>query len=122
MWEKFSFSNKVSVRNVLRRSIMSLNSRALDLTDLNREEYSKKLDFMIGRNSVAEGELKEIAREIGETFMAVIKLITRSDEPLMVPDMNVNLRGEHYEFKHSLHQYYSNLNPVELECAMVIDE
>lgn len=101
---------------------MSLNSRALDLTDLSGLEYQEKLDFQIGRNSVAEQELKEVAVKIVDTYLEVIQLITRYDDPLEVPDMNVNLSGEHYEFKHSLHQYYSNLNPVELECAMVIDE
>jgi hypothetical protein len=37
--------------------------------------------------------------------------------------MNVNL-AECYQFKdnHSLHEYYSNLNPVEEECAREIDE
>jgi len=122
IWEKFSFSNKVSVRNVLRRNIMGRNSRALDLTDLSNLEYKEKLDFQIGRNSVAEQELKEIAQEIVDTYLTVIQLITRYDEPLLVPDMNINLKGEYYEFKHSLHRCYSNLNPVELECAQEIDE
>lgn len=121
IWEKFSFSNKVSVRNILRRNIIRLNSRALDLTDFNREEYKKKLDFYVGYNSPAEEELKEIAREIVDTFMGVIQLITRFDAPLKVPDINVN-RQECYQFQHSLHEFYSNLNPVELECAQVIDE
>src|ERR1044072_2390772 len=101
---------------------MSLNSRALDLTDLSNLEYKEKLDFCIGRNSMAEQELEKIAQEIVETYLEVIKLITRMDEPVMVPDMNVNLSGEYYEFTNSLHQYYSNLNPVELECAQMIDE
>jgi hypothetical protein len=101
---------------------MSLNSRALDLTDLNNLEYKEKLDFQIGRNSVAERELKEIAQEIVDTYLEVIQLITQYDDPLLVPDMNINLGGEYYEFKHSLHQYYSNLNPVEYDCALAIDE
>jgi len=101
---------------------MNLNSRALDLTDLSNLEYKEKLDFQIGRNSIAEQELKEIAQEIVDTYLSVIQLITRADEPIEVPDMNVNLNKEYYEFKHSLHQYYSNLNPVELACAQEIDE
>ena len=109
------------MRNILRRNIISLNSRALDLTDFNREEYKEKLDFCVGYNSSAENELKEIAREIVDTFMGVIQLITRYDAPLLVPDVNVN-RQECYQFNNSLHEYYSNLNPVELECAQIIDE
>src|ERR1043166_3386466 len=101
---------------------MNLNSRALDLTDLSNLEYKEKLDFQIGRNSPAEQELKEIAGEIANTYLQVIQLITRADEPVPIPDMNVNLSGEHYQFENSLHQYYSNLNPVELECAQMIDE
>ncbi|CAG8533688.1 5421_t:CDS:2 [Ambispora gerdemannii] len=122
IWEKFSFRNKVSVRNVLRRNIMSRNSRALDLTDLSSLEYKEKLDFLIGRNSPAEQELKELAGEIVDTYLTVIQLITQADKPLPVPDMNVNLNGEYYEFENSLHKYYSNLNPVEHECARMIDE
>jgi type III restriction enzyme len=121
IWEKFSFSNKVSVRNILRRNIIRLNSRALDLTDLSRTEYKEKLDFLIGYNSSAEAELKEIAREIVETFMGVIRLITQADKPLLIPNVNVN-RQECYRFENSLHEYYSNLNPIELECAQVLDE
>jgi type III restriction enzyme len=121
IWEKFSFNNKVSVRNILRRNIIRLNSRALDLTDFSREEYKEKLDFCIGYNSKAENELKEIAQEIVDTFMGVIQLITCRNAPLLVPDMNVN-RQECYSFNNSLHEYYSNLNPVELECAQIIDE
>ncbi|CAJ0761219.1 16469_t:CDS:10 [Entrophospora sp. SA101] len=112
---------KVSVRNVLRRSIMNWNSRALDLTDLSSLEYKEKLDFLIGRNSPAEKELKEIAREIVDTYLTVIQLITQYDEPLLVPDMNVNLT-DCYEFENSLHKFYSNLNPIEYECARMIDE
>ena len=121
IWEKFSFSNKVSVRSVLRRSIMSLNSRALDLTDLNNLEYKGKLDFLIGRNSPAENELKEIAHKIVDTYLTVIQLITQYNEPSLVPDMNVNL-SDCYEFDNSLHKYYSNLNPIEYDCARMIDE
>jgi type III restriction enzyme len=123
IWEKFSFNNKVSVRNVLRRSIMSLNSRALDLTDLSNLEYKEKLDFQIGRNSIAEQELKEVAAKIVDTYLSVIQLITQADEPTPVPDMNINL-SDCYQFKNnqSLHEYYSNLNPVEEECAREIDE
>jgi type III restriction enzyme len=100
---------------------MSLNSRALDLTDLSNLEYKEKLDFQIGRNSKAEKELKEIAKEIVETYLTVIQLITQYDEPVPVPDMNVNLK-DCYEFENSLHKCYSNLNPIEYECALVIDE
>ena len=107
------------MRNVLRRNIMSLNSWALDLTDLNNLDYKEKLDFRIGRNSAVEKELKEIAQEIVDTYLTVIQLITRYDEPLLIPDMNINLK-ERYEFQNSLHKYYSNLNPVELECAQMI--
>jgi type III restriction enzyme len=121
IWEKFSFSNKVSVRSVLRRSIMNSNSRALDLTDLNSLEHKEKLDFLIGRNSPAEKKLKEIAHKIVGTYLAVIQLITQHDEPLLVPDMNVNL-SDCYEFNNSLHKYYSNLNPIEYDCARMIDE
>jgi len=109
------------VRSVLRRSIMSLNSRALDLTDLNNLEYKGKLDFLIGRNSPAENELKEIAHKIVDTYLTVIQLITQYNEPSLVPDMNVNL-SDCYEFDNSLHKYYSNLNPIEYDCARMIDE
>ncbi|CAJ0637003.1 15765_t:CDS:2 [Entrophospora sp. SA101] len=100
---------------------MNWNSRALDLTDLSSLEYKEKLDFLIGRNSPAEKELKEIAREIVDTYLTVIQLITQYDEPLLVPDMNVNLT-DCYEFENSLHKFYSNLNPIEYECARMIDE
>ena len=100
---------------------MNWNSRALDLTDLSSLEYKEKLDFLIGRNSPAEKELKEIAREIVDTYLTVIQLITQYDEPLLVPDMNINLT-DCYEFENSLHKFYSNLNPIEYECARMIDE
>ncbi|CAI2186698.1 18501_t:CDS:2, partial [Funneliformis geosporum] len=120
-WEKLASYNKTSVKNVLRRNIIRINPRALDLTDFNRKEYREKLKFLIGINSEADKELRFIAQEIVNTFMDTIKLVTRYDDCRPIPSVSINKKKDIYEFEHSVHQYYSNLNPLEEEAAKVID-
>ncbi|CAI2184387.1 813_t:CDS:2 [Funneliformis geosporum] len=116
-YEKFTSYNKLSVKTVLRKNIIRINPRALDLTDFNRKEYEKKLKFLIGVNSEADNELEIIAQDIVNAFMNTIKLITTYDNPKLVPSISLNKKKEIHEFDHSVHQYYSNLNPLELEAA-----
>ncbi|CFW92862.1 Putative Type III restriction enzyme, res subunit [endosymbiont DhMRE of Dentiscutata heterogama] len=120
-WEKLASYNKVSVKDVLRRNIIRINPRALDLTDFNHKIYREKLKFPIGVNSDADNELKIIAREIVNTFMNTIKLITAYDNCKPIPSISINKKKDIYEFDNSVHQYYSNLNPLEEEAAKVID-
>ncbi|CAG8605341.1 9132_t:CDS:2, partial [Ambispora gerdemannii] len=96
-------------------------SPAINLTDFNRKEYQKKLKFPVGVNSEADNELKTIAQEIVNTFMNTIKLITAYDNCKPIPSISINKKKDIHEFDNSIHQYYSNLNPLELEAARVID-
>ncbi|MCE8163576.1 MAG: DEAD/DEAH box helicase family protein [Candidatus Moeniiplasma glomeromycotorum] len=120
-WEKLASYNKVSVKSVLRRNIIQINPRALDLTDFNRKEYREKLKFPIGINSQADKELKIIAQEIVNNFMETIKLITTYDNCRPVPAIGINEKKGVCEFENSVHQRYSGLNPLEEEAAKVID-
>jgi type III restriction enzyme len=52
--------------------------------------------------------------------MELVKLTTVYNPIKEIPDINVNRKIQH-EFDYSVHQYYSNLNPLELEAARVID-
>ena len=107
----------MSVKNRLRRNIIRINPRALDLTDFNRKEYREKLKFPIGVNSGADNELKVIAQEIVNAFMNTIKLITTYDNCKPIPGIGINKKKDIYEFEHSIHEKYSSLNPLELEAA-----
>jgi hypothetical protein len=111
----------VSVKSILRRNIININPRALDLTDFNRKEYREKLKFLIGINSQADKELKIIAQQIVNTFMETIKLITAYDNCKPIPSIGINEKKDIFEFEHSIHQRYSGLNPLEEEAAKVID-
>jgi hypothetical protein len=91
------------------------------LTDFNRKEYREKLKFLIGVNSEADNELKIIAQEIVNTFMNTIKLITTYDNCKPIPSISINKKKDIYEFDNSVHEKYSNLNPLEEEAAKVID-
>ena len=109
-------SNKVSVRWVFKRELGKLAKGAITLCDYS----NTKFDALIEYSSNAKSYLQDYAKKIADVYRKKSVIVQNSLDTVEVGDVFVN--GEGLEFKHSVHQRYSDFNNFERDFANELDK
>lgn len=109
-------SNKVSVRWVFKRELGKLEKGAITLCDYS----NTKFDALIEYSSNAKSYLQDYAKKIADVYRKKSVIVQNSLDTVEVGDVFVN--GEGLEFKHSVHQRYSDFNNFERDFANELDK
>jgi len=115
--EEFSETNKITVRQILKREInlrFPFASKVIDLTD-------KKFNNLIGFGSWAYKYLVEKTNEIINVYLNEVELKQSDNEYFLISSISL-YNKECLFFKNSIHEKYSDLNELEKKFANELDK
>lgn len=116
-WEDYEESNKVSARWVFHREVLRLFARALDVADTADELF----DVQVGVGSKAFNQIKELARQVVQSYVENVRLVQRKSNPFVVGSI-LTSDEDLDRFNNALHSGYDQLNPLERMFARALDK
>lgn len=109
-------SNRVMARWIVRRGIQSLYPEVVKTIDWSDSRFDARVEF----TSPAAATLRAAAENLVDTYLENCDLAFEEENPYTIGSVLVN-PNKMEKFANSLHEGYSDLNPLELECARALD-